>query len=132
MLVDIDDFKAINDTFGHLEGDRILAAMGRSFMDIARDSDICSRYGGEEFAVILPMTDVREAGVIANRMRTELTKLLPCGGTLTVSIGVASSGRNTETSRDLVEEADAALYRAKRRGKNRVVVAADREVGSEE
>jgi len=56
VLVDIDDFKAINDTYGHLEGDRILAAMGGSFIRLARDSDICCRYGGEEFAVILART----------------------------------------------------------------------------
>jgi diguanylate cyclase (GGDEF)-like protein len=132
VLVDIDDFKAINDTYGHLEGDKILAAMGRSFIRLARDSDVCCHHGGEEFAVILPLTDVREAGFTANRLRMELGMLLPGGGTLTVSIGVASPGRNTETYRDLAEEADAALYRAKRLGKNRVVVAADQEVGSEE
>ena len=132
MLVDIDDFKAINDTYGHLEGDRILAAMGRSFIRLARDSDICCRYGGEEFAVILPLTDVREAGFIANRLRMELGMVLHGGGTLTVSIGVASSGKNTETYRGLVEEADMALCRAKTRGKNRVVVAADQEAGSEQ
>jgi diguanylate cyclase (GGDEF)-like protein len=132
VLVDIDDFKAINDTYGHMEGDRILAAMGRSFIRLARDSDICCRYGGEEFAVILPLTDVREAGSIADRLRMELGMVLPGRGTLTVSIGVASSGKNTETDRDLVEEADMALYRAKKRGKNRIVVAADQEAGSEE
>jgi diguanylate cyclase (GGDEF)-like protein len=96
------------------------------------DSDICCRYGGEEFAVILPLTDVREAGSIADRLRMELGMVLPGRGTLTVSIGVASSGKNTETDRDLVEEADMALYRAKKRGKNRIVVAADQEAGSEE
>ena len=125
VLIDIDDFKEINDTYGHQEGDRILEAMGRSLMRAARDSDICCRYGGEEFAAILPMTDFREAGVIANRLKTELAESLPDGRTLTVSIGVASCGKRAGTFRDLVQKADAALYRAKRSGKNRVVVVAD-------
>jgi diguanylate cyclase (GGDEF)-like protein len=72
VLIDIDDFKAVNDTYGHREGDRILAAMGKTLLHLARDSDICCRYGGEELAVILPLTDSREAGAIAERMRAEL------------------------------------------------------------
>jgi diguanylate cyclase (GGDEF)-like protein len=131
VLIDIDDFKEVNDTYGHREGDRILAAMGKTFMRVARDSDICSRHGGEEFAVILPLTDVHEAGVFANRLRMELVERLPGGRTVTVSIGVASCGKKTGTYRDLVEKADAALYQAKRSGKNRVVVVADGEVGSD-
>ena len=123
VLVDIDDFKEVNDTYGHREGDRILAALGKTLMREARDSDICCRYGGEEFAVILPLTDIHEAGVIANRLKVELAERLPGGRTVTVSIGVASCGKKTGTYRDLVEKADAALYQAKRGGKNRVVVA---------
>ena len=125
MLIDIDDFKQVNDTHGHQEGDRILAAMGKTLMRVARDSDICCRYGGEEFAVILPLTDVRKAGVIADRMRTEMAETLPDGQTVTVSIGVASSGKKTTTYRDLVAKADAALYEVKRSGKNRVEVAGE-------
>jgi len=127
VLIDIDDFKEVNDAYGHQEGDRILEAMGRTLMRVARDSDICCRYGGEEFAVILPLTDVHEAEVIANRLRTELAERLPDGRTVTVSIGAASCGKRTGTYRDLVEKADAALYNAKRSGKNRVVV----EIGGE-
>ncbi len=126
MLIDIDDFKEINDTYGHREGDRILAAMGKTFMRMARDSDICCRYGGEEFAVILPFSDVHEADAIANRLNMELAERIP-GGRVTVSIGVAACEKMTATYRDLVDKADAALYQAKRSGKNRVVVA-DREV----
>ena len=131
VLIDIDDFKEVNDTYGHPEGDSILAAMGRTLMRVARDSDICCRYGGEEFAVILPLTDVHEAGVIANRLKMELAERLPDGRTVTVSIGVVSCGKKTGTYRDLVEKADAALYQVKRSGKNRVVVVADGEVGSD-
>jgi diguanylate cyclase (GGDEF)-like protein len=122
VLIDIDDFKEINDTFGHREGDRILAIMGRTLTTIARDSDICCRYGGDEFMVILPLTDVHEAGVIANRLNRELTERLPGGRAVTVSIGVASCGGKIGTHRDLVEKVDAALYQAKKSGKNRVVV----------
>ncbi len=128
VLIDIDDFKAVNDTYGHREGDRILAAMGITLVHLARDSDICCRYGGEEFAVILPLTDTHEAGVIANRMRLDLTERVHDGRTVTVSIGVASCGKETTTYQSLVEKADAALYQAKRSGKNRVVVAVDGEV----
>jgi diguanylate cyclase (GGDEF)-like protein len=129
MLIDIVDFKEVNDTYGHREGDRILAAMGRILMRVARDSDICCRYGGEEFAVILPLTDVHEAGVIANRLKMELAERLPDGRTVTVSIGVTSCGKKTGTYRDLVEKADAALYHVKRSGKNRVAVVTDGQVG---
>jgi two-component system cell cycle response regulator len=126
VLIDIDDFKKVNDTFGHQEGDLILAAMGRNLSGVARDSDICCRYGGEEFAVILPLTDVHVAGVIADRLKTKLVEFLPDGCTMvTVSIGVVSCGENTGTSRELVKKADAALYQAKKSGKNRVVVIAD-------
>lgn len=123
VLIDIDDFKLVNDTCGHQEGDRILAAMGKTLMRVARDSDICCRYGGEEFAVILPLTDVKEADKIANRMKTEMAEHLSDGRTVTVSIGVASCGQKTRTSRNLVEKADTALYHVKRSGKNRVEVA---------
>jgi diguanylate cyclase (GGDEF)-like protein len=125
VLIDIDDFKGVNDQYGHREGDRILAAMGKTLMHVARDSDICCRYGGEEFAVILPLTDIKEAGEIANRIQNDLAELLPDGQIVTVSIGVASCGKNTGTYRDLVERADAGLYHVKRNGKNRVMVVAD-------
>jgi diguanylate cyclase (GGDEF)-like protein len=131
VLIDIDDFKEVNDTYGHPEGDKILAAMGRTIMRGARDSDICCRYGGEEFAVILPLTDVHEADIIADRLKTELPERLPDRRTVTVSIGVTCCGRRTETYQDLVEKADDALYEAKRSGKNRVVVVADGQVGTD-
>jgi len=123
ILIDIDDFKKVNDTYGHLEGDRILASMGKILMRVVRDSDICCRYGGEEFAVILPMTDINEAGIIANRIITEIREeSLMSSRTVTVSIGVAYCGKNTKTYLDLVAKADAALYEVKRKGKNGVKV----------
>jgi diguanylate cyclase (GGDEF)-like protein len=123
LLIDIDDFKEVNDSYGHREGDRILAALGRVLMLEARDSDICCRYGGEEFAVILPLTHVHEAGLIANRLKMKLVYHLPGGKTVTVSMGVASCGKGTGTYQYLVEAADRALYQAKRSGKDRVMIA---------
>ncbi len=125
MLIDIDDFKAVNDSHGHQFGDTILAAMGKTLLAVARDSDICCRYGGDEFSVILPLTSADEAGEIAERIRTEMAAYMPVGQTVTVSIGVASFGKNVRTYRDLVERADAALYDVKENGKNRVATIAD-------
>jgi diguanylate cyclase (GGDEF)-like protein len=131
VLIDVDDFKEGNDTYGHPEGDKIISAMGKTILRVSRDSDICCRYGGEEFAVILPLTRVHEAGEIANRLKMELMERLSNGRTVTVSIGVASCGEKTGTYRDLVEKADSSLYQAKRNGKNQVVTAANGEVGSD-
>lgn len=125
MLMDIDDFKSVNDTYGHRIGDGVLSAMGNTLMRVARDSDVCCRYGGEEFAVILPLADIYEADSIANRLRIELAEKLPGGRIVTVSIGVATSGEKTLTYRDVVERADRALYKGKRNGKNRVMVAVE-------
>lgn len=125
MLIDIDDFKTVNDTYGHQHGDTILAAMGKTLLAVARDSDICCRYGGDEFSVILPLTDVHEAGEIAERIKAEMADYMPAGQMVTVSVGVASFGKTIRTYRDLVERADAALYEVKRNGKNRVEAMAD-------
>ncbi len=122
MLIDIDDFKTVNDMYGHQEGDRILATMGRTLMRVARDSDICCRYGGEEFSVILPLTNVHKAKEIAERIKAAMAEDLPDGRTVTVSIGVASCGKTIRSFQDLVEQADTALYHVKRSGKNRVAV----------
>jgi diguanylate cyclase (GGDEF)-like protein len=124
MMIDIDNFKEINDRYGHVEGDRILSALAGAFKTEIRDSDICCRYGGEEFVVIMPLTDLSEAGILAERLRSKVEQDMPGGRKLTVSIGVASCDKDIHTSKELVERADAALYEAKRKGKNRVGVSA--------
>ncbi len=122
ILIDIDDFKNVNDKYGHREGDRILASLSHTLMNEARDSDICCRYGGEEFAVILPLTDTHSACSIAERIQNALIESLSCGKEVTTSIGVAAAGESTETCKKIVELADKALYKAKTNGKNQVVV----------
>jgi diguanylate cyclase (GGDEF)-like protein len=125
IMLDIDDFKSINDTYGHQQGDVVLRRVARVVADSSRDADYPARYGGEEMAVVLPHTDLEGAYAIAERVRTSVESLrIPrndADGTLriTASLGVAAT---TDGSKDaLIADADAALYDAKRRGKNRTV-----------
>jgi diguanylate cyclase (GGDEF)-like protein len=126
MLLDIDDFKRVNDTYGHQQGDLVLIEVGRVLRALSRDIDEPARYGGEEMAVILPQTDVAGAELLAERMRAAVAGIeidrLDGGGRLqvTASFGVASLPANARDKDSLIAEADAALYRAKRSGKNRV------------
>jgi diguanylate cyclase (GGDEF)-like protein len=125
-MLDIDDFKRINDTFGHPQGDVVLLEVGRVLRSLSRDIDEPARYGGEEMAVVLPQTDLNGAELLAERMRTAIEALeikrLDGKGDLriTASFGVASLPVCASDKESLIAEADAALYRAKRAGKNRV------------
>ena len=127
LLIDLDDFKKINDTFGHPAGDEVLATVGKIFRDGCRGADLVARYGGEEFAVMLPSTSSSVAFEIAQRLRARIagTVFVFDGRpiTLTASIGVAhtSSGRSDAIAQ-LVSRADQALYRAKKNGKNMTYV----------
>jgi diguanylate cyclase (GGDEF)-like protein len=126
ILLDIDDFKSVNDACGHQEGDRVLIEVANTLNEETRSSDICCRFGGEEFAVILPFTnDPREASGIAERIRLATMNTPRSGRRITVSAGVALCDGSTRTPRALVERADRALYQAKREGKNRVVLSDD-------
>lgn len=130
-MLDIDNFKKINDTFGHPIGDEILKGLVEELMTNARDSDVVARYGGEEFAIIFPDTPARSANDAAERMRDLVERrefaLPQLDRTLfiTVSIGVALYPTDGTTGADLVSRADAALYWAKKNGKNRVAMAAE-------
>jgi diguanylate cyclase (GGDEF)-like protein len=125
MMIDIDDFKKINDTFGHLVGDAVLRDLTGKVLQTIRQQDIVSRYGGEEFAVILPDTNIKGAAVLADRVRAEIANhpyVFP-GNEIpyTVSIGVSAFARtNCLTKEQLIKEADDALYVSKNEGKNRV------------
>jgi len=128
LIFDIDNFKGINDSRGHLQGDSILRQMARRIKRITRKSDLVARYGGEEFAVIMPQTDVQGAASEAERLRSILSDHpysgMPPDFPVTVSVGVAALDHDTMLDcESLIRLADGALYEAKRGGKNRVVVA---------
>lgn len=125
IMLDIDDFKSVNDTYGHQQGDVVLKRVARVVADSSREVDYPARYGGEEMALILPHTDLEGTYAIAERIRTAIEALriprIDQSGTLrvTASVGVVAS---SEGSKDgLIADADAALYEAKRQGKNRTV-----------
>jgi len=126
LIIDIDDFKAINDTFGHPAGDRVLSVLGKLMRDNCRKENIVARYGGEEFAVLLTNTGLTAAAALnaAERMRKVLgAQDFAFSGRkvrVTVSIGVAYSTGNSVAPETLLARADQALYQAKRSGKNRV------------
>lgn len=124
MMLDVDDFKKVNDRFGHHVGDLVLVDLAALLTRVVRAADICCRYGGEEFAVILPATGAAEAGLLAERLQVILAQAQPGGQKVTVSIGVAVWTEAMHTVHALVEKADQAMYEAKRQGKNRVVVSA--------
>jgi len=120
LMLDIDRFKAINDGYGHALGDRVLADMGRLLRKSARASDIVARHGGEEFIILMPMTDKEHAWMAAERLRVLVADhTFPRRKKLTVSIGFASYPEDGPSAQDLVRHADQALYEAKRSGRNR-------------
>jgi diguanylate cyclase (GGDEF)-like protein len=132
IMIDVDDFKAYNDLYGHPAGDKCLRALANVFLTTCRPGDVVGRYGGEEFAVLLPNTNARAAHAIATRLLMAVRDLrLQHGkrpdGFVTVSLGVASLTPEAEgmTSGDLLEAADRALYRAKQEGRDRVCQAVD-------
>jgi diguanylate cyclase (GGDEF)-like protein len=131
-LLDIDHFKAVNDTHGHLVGDMVLRALGAALREQVRDYDVAGRFGGEEFVVLLPQADEVSALSIAERLRTHIAGMsVPiddgrsgvCVG-LTVSVGVAALDAAGGELTDLLAAADAALYYAKQTGRNKTQLAA--------
>jgi diguanylate cyclase (GGDEF)-like protein len=126
VMLDIDDFKRVNDTYGHQQGDEVLASVAGVLRDLSRDIDAPARYGGEELAVVLPQTDSAGAARLAERMRraVEAMRVPRVGGgpplAVTASVGVAVIPDSASDRGSLIAAADAALYRAKRSGKNRV------------
>lgn len=125
VLIDIDDFKAINDTYGHPYGDTVLKLLTTVLQLSIRETDIIARYGGEEFVIILPETDHETALVVSERIRSNIEKRrmsTPEGNdiNITVSIGLASLSSENIDSKKLIQLSDECLYEAKRLGKNRV------------
>jgi diguanylate cyclase (GGDEF)-like protein len=127
LMVDIDHFKLINDRFGHSTGDRVLRAVATAITQAVREEDTPARYGGEEFAVLLRRTDPEQAVEVAERIRRAVVRLHPASlgitEPVTVSVGVAVAGPDGVPVPRLVERADQSLYKAKRQGRDRVVLA---------
>jgi diguanylate cyclase (GGDEF)-like protein len=127
VMLDLDDFKAVNDRYGHVQGDIVLREVARVLRESSREIDEPARYGGEELAVVLPGTDLQGAYNLAERVRTGIEELdlplLDGEGTVrvTASCGVATLPGSAYDMRSLVEAADEALYKAKRTGKNKTV-----------
>ena len=122
LLIDIDDFKVINDGYGHLAGDAVLSSMGQLLRSLLRSEDMAARYGGEEFAVLASYTSPQQAVIIAEKARKSVAAhsfgALP---TITISVG-CSTYRLGESADSLIQRADLALYDAKNSGKNKVRV----------
>ena len=123
MMLDIDFFKKVNDTYGHLAGDFVLKEVANIIRSTIRNSDICGRFGGEEFVVVLPNTKLNGAMKLAERIRENIqnnkfifqNQEIP----VTISIGITSASKN-DSLFSLIERADDALYEAKNKGRNRV------------
>lgn len=131
LLIDIDHFKLINDTYGHQVGDQVLVSYARLLKDTSRKTDVVARYGGEEFLIIAPSTPGEEAVRLAERIRheAEIRQFAVRGKEgqqerihITVSIGVANLGDEIDSLEKLMQCADQALYRAKNEGRNRVLL----------
>ncbi len=125
IMIDIDNFKLINDTYGHKFGDTVLIELVRRINDTLRETDILARYGGEEFCCILPETDINGGKPVAERIRSIIANDFFSDGknniAVTISLGFAEMHKGIEAPEDLLESADKALFKAKRDGKNRVV-----------
>jgi diguanylate cyclase (GGDEF)-like protein len=123
LFLDLDHFKAVNDTWGHLVGSRAILEAARAVAGQVREGDVVARYGGDEFVVLLPAADGDVGEVVGERIRRAVAAIrLPEaeGLTLTVSIGVASAPTDADDARGLIDAADRGLYRAKGQDRNRV------------
>jgi len=129
IMIDIDDFKRYNDTYGHLAGDRVLAETSRTIRAVVRDIDFVARYGGEEFALILPEVDAQSGMIVAEKIRKAVEALRFISddgetiGSITISCGVTDN-TSVEAAEELIARADRALYWVKRHGRNLVHLAA--------
>jgi len=126
MMIDVDNFKAFNDQYGHTAGDSVLVAVAEALREYLRPTDLVARFGGDEFAVLLPDLQIKQARQTAERIRQQIAGLSPPSLTtaVTVSIGLADRTAKDDVA-TLVQRADTAMYDAKEAGRNRVAVAVD-------
>lgn len=122
MMIDVDNFKSYNDSFGHPAGDLALKMVSTALKDTLRADDVAARFGGEEFAILLPRTNAEEAAAIAERIRMRVEHTAFPNRRITISIGIASQSNDFDTPKDWVTAADMALYEAKHLGRNNVQV----------
>lgn len=122
MMLDLDNFKKFNDTFGHPAGDTVLKIVAGILKDTSRKIDIVARYGGEEFTLILPYANKEETGIIAERIKKTIEETKILNSNITISIGVASFDEDGRKKEEIIRKADLALYRAKTEGKDKVVL----------
>jgi diguanylate cyclase (GGDEF)-like protein len=123
LMLDLDDFKKFNDTYGHIRGDEALRTISETLKENGRPQDVICRYGGEEFSIILPSTNREEALAIAEQIRKNISEKNILGNKFTLSIGLANYPHDGLDKDTLVKKSDVALYRAKREGKNKIVLA---------
>lgn len=129
LMIDIDDFKFFNDTYGHTNGDLILRLVSLTLRSIIREPDVIARYAGDEFIVILPESNAKEAGFTAERIQAELAKVgqvikfSEADLKITLSIGVTEYTQDIENLDSFIEKVDKAMYTAKTEGKNRIFIA---------
>ncbi len=122
MMLDVDNFKSYNDSFGHPAGDSALTMVAEILKETLRGADVAARYGGEEFAILLPQTSTEEAAQIGERIRKRIERTEFAKRQVTVSIGIASCSSEIDTPKDLISAADVALYAAKNHGRNNVQI----------
>jgi diguanylate cyclase (GGDEF)-like protein len=121
LVIDVDNFKTINDTYGHIKGDEVLVALSRRLQQHTREGDLLARWGGEEFALLLPNTQQGISVKVAEKLRRAIEATTIVNMAITVSIGVTTTTKSIP-SVDYIKTADAALYKAKLAGRNQVVV----------
>lgn len=123
VMLDIDRFKRVNDTYGHLTGDRVMQFLAVIMRNVSREGDVCFRYGGEEFGILLRGCNVTRAYIVAERLRELLQGTVsPSGEIITVSSGVVAFPEHGRTPDDLISHADEAMYTSKREGRNRTTI----------
>jgi diguanylate cyclase (GGDEF)-like protein len=120
ILADIDQFKSVNDTHGHLAGDEVLKEISRRIRNTIRAYDILGRYGGEEFLILLPNSDLEDAKNLAERIRVHVKDSPIISSKITISLGVTAMQAQDQTIDDIIKRADERLYRAKKSGRDRV------------